>query len=211
MKVIDLTHPLQPGMPVYPEDTPPRFPRPCTYETYGFSVTALDMGVHTGTHMDAPYHMLQEGPTIDWFQAEYFVGKAMVVDLTEAGQLITPEHLSSLTKTNDLDFVLLRTGWDRHWGNDQYYRDWPELSVLAARFLTGLDLRGVGMDSPSPDPLETHDYEAHMALFRAGMVCIENLTNLELLPREPFTFSCLPLPIRGSDGSPCRAVAMLGI
>ncbi len=209
MQIIDLTHTLEPDMPVYPEDTPPEFPRPCTYETYGFSVTALNMGVHTGTHMDAPFHMLQDGPAVDWFQADYFIGKAMVIDLTGTGRLIAPEHLARLSKQNDLDYVLLRTGWDKHWGTEQYYRDWPELTLLAARVLTGLDLRGVGMDSPSPDPLDSHEYEAHMTLFRAGMVCIENLTNLARIPEGTFTFSCLPLPIRNSDGSPCRAVAMV--
>lgn len=209
MKIIDLTHPLEPDMPAYPEDTPPEFPRPCTYKTHGFSVTALNMGVHTGTHMDAPFHMLEDGPAIDWFQAEFFVGTAVVVDLTEAGQLIAPEHLAHLSKIDHLDYVLLHTGWDKHWGTEQYYRNWPELTLLAARFLTGLDLRGVGMDTPSPDPLDTRNYEAHMALFRAGMVCIENLTHLGQLPDTPFTVSCLPLPIKDSDGSPCRAVAML--
>lgn len=209
MEIIDLSHPIHNGMPYYPQDIPPQLCHPCTHESHGFSSTQLQMGAHTGTHIDAPFHMLQDGPGIDWFQASHFVGKAIVIDLTTAGNLILPEHLATLSRMEDLDYVLLRTGWSRHWGTEDYYRNWPSLSVLAARFLTGLDLRGVGMDTPSPDPLDTENYEVHITLFRAGMLSIENLKNLDQLPEEPFTFSCLPLPVSESDGSPCRAVAML--
>ncbi len=211
MKVIDLSQPLQPEMLVYPGDDPALVTYPRTHKEHGFSSTHLNMGAHTGTHMDAPLHMLEDGPGIDWFDAAHFVGRTAVIDLRDVGQFIGAEELAPanaiVSKAGGLDFLLLRTGWDRFWNSEQYWTDWPELTETAARLLTGLDLRGIGMDTPSPDGLNAAG--AHSALFRSGMVVIENLTNLGKLPDEPFTFSCLPLNIARADGAPCRAVAML--
>lgn len=211
MNVIDLSHRLEPDMPVYPGDDPALITRPRTHEEHGFSATHLNLGAHAGTHMDAPLHMLSDGPGVDWFEAAHFVGRAAVLDVSAAGQYLGAEELAEasalVTDAGGLDFLLLRTGWDRHWNTPAYWKDWPELTRTAARLLTGLDLRGMGMDTPSPDGLNAT--EAHLSLFRAGMVVVENLCNLDALPEEPFTFSCLPLNIAGADGAPCRAVGLL--
>lgn len=209
MTIFDLTHPIHTGMPAYPGDPGAALTRMCTHGEHGFCETELKFSSHTGTHVDAPFHMMQDGPTIDWFDINRFGGPAVKVDLTNAGEVIAPEHLDALTGLDGIDYVLLETGWDRHWGTDQYYKYWPELSVTAARMLTGLDLKGIGMDTPSPDPLDSSTYRAHESCFLSGMVIVENLTGLAQLPQSGFTFLCLPLPLVQTDGSPCRAAGLV--
>jgi kynurenine formamidase len=104
-----------------------------------------------------------------------------------------------------VEFVILRTGWERHWGTPRYYADWPTVSEPLARVLAAARLKGVGLDSPSPDPL--HGRAAHDLFAAAGMINIENLTNLAELPDGPFTLLVLPLKLAGTEASPVRAAA----
>ena len=80
MKMLDLTHCITPEMPVYPGTEPPRLTAACTMEKDGFRETLLEMCSHTGTHMDAPAHMLPKGRTLDDFPAETFAGRGFVLD-----------------------------------------------------------------------------------------------------------------------------------
>jgi kynurenine formamidase len=107
----------------------------------------------------------------------------------------------------DLDFVLLRTGWERHWGTPRYYRDWPWLEPALAERLAGAGLRGVGLDSPSVDPLD--EGASHERLAAGGLINVENLANLDRLPDGPFLFMAFPLRLQGAEASPVRAVALL--
>jgi arylformamidase len=107
------------------------------------------------------------------------------------------------------EFVLLHTGWSRHWGQEAYFAGFPVLSAEAARWLCGRGLKGIGLDAISIDPVDSTTYPNHHICFRAGLILIENLTGLEALAGRSFLFSCLPLKLEQADGSPVRAVALI--
>ncbi|WP_319469534.1 cyclase family protein [uncultured Pseudodesulfovibrio sp.] len=209
MHVIDLSHITETDMPVFPGDDPTVVNRTHDVRQHGFAQTSIAMSVHAGTHVDVSAHLFEDAPTLDWLGPDNFAGWGAVVDLSGLGSgCIEQSHLAHLGAVESLDFVLLRTGWDRHWGTEQYFADFPTLSGTACRFLGGLELKGVGLDTPSPDPVDSRELPAHNALLNHGLVIVENLCNLDELPNESFIFSCLPLRIRNGEACPVRAVGM---
>ncbi|RME09933.1 MAG: cyclase family protein [Ardenticatenia bacterium] len=211
MTMFDLSHPIEDAMPVYPGTPPVHVAQRATIEQDGFAEKSLTFTSHTGTHMDAPAHMVLNGQTLDQLPLETFVGRACVVDVAEDGALI---QQSTLQSAADLiaraDFVLLDSGWWRRWKQPDYYQAYPTLSPEAAEWLVTFKLKGVGVDVASVDPINADTFRIHGILFAANFVIIENLTNLDRLPRgRLFGFAALPLPIRDADGAPVRALAWL--
>jgi arylformamidase len=206
MKVYDLTHTIKNDMPVYPGTEQPQLTTACTIEEAGYRETLLHMFSHTGTHMDAPAHMLLDGAPLDSYDADKFTGTAVVVDCRGEADISLP-----LLKRYDLDgvdFVLFCTGWDKKWGTPDYYEGFPCLTPDAAAYLATLSLKGVGEDSISLDPCGSVDFPNHITLLRADFVNTENLTGLDALIGRRFTFVTLPLKFENSDGCSCRAIAM---
>ena len=206
MKVYDLTHTIQNDMPVYPGTEQPRLTTACTIPEAGYRETLLHMFSHTGTHMDAPAHMLLDGAALDSYSAEKFTGAAVVVDC-RGQHAITLPLLQSYDLTG-VEFVLFCTGWDKKWGSPAYYEDFPCLTPDAAAYLAALPLKGVGEDSISLDPCDSTDFPNHITLMNADLVNTENLKGLDALIGRRFTFVTLPLKFENSDGCSCRAIAM---
>jgi arylformamidase len=208
--VIDLTHTITPGMPVYPGTEPPVLTPANTVERNGFAETLLRMYSHTGTHIDAPGHMVAGAPSLDQLPVDHFVGRACVVDVSPAaGGRVDVELLEAQAGlVAGCDFVLLHTGWSRYWGDERYFGSFPVLSAAATAWLAGRGLKGVGFDAISTDPVGPPPYSNHVAFFTAGMILIENLAGLRPLIGQTFLFSCLPLAYERADGSPVRAVAI---
>lgn len=207
--VLDLTHPLAEGMPVYPGGIPPVIRRSAAVAEDGYAETQLTIFTHTGTHIDAPAHMLDGAPTLDRLGAGHFVGTACVIDV--AGMATVPRGFLE-ARAADLDgceFVLFHTGWDKFWGQPGYFEGYPVLVPEAAEWLAGRGLKGVGWDAISVDPVGAAEFPNHLALFRAGVISIENLRGLATLVGRRFLFACLPLALPEADGSPVRAVAIL--
>lgn len=209
-RVIDLSHTLASDMPVYPGTEPPVIRPANTIERSGFAETSLAMYSHAGTHVDAPSHMLPGAPSLDGLDAGHFVGEGCLVDATGCTGTIEVETLrASEALIEGASFVLVRTGWDRYWGDGRYFSGYPVLSSEAAAWLAARRLKGVGFDAISADPVGASDFVNHLHFFRAGMVIVENLRGLEPLAGRRFLFSCLPLKFANADGSPVRAVALL--
>ncbi|WP_101294106.1 cyclase family protein [Halegenticoccus soli] len=200
----DLSHPLSAGTPVYPGDPPVRLDPHATRGADGYRVTEIGLGSHAGTHVDAPAHTEPEGKPVDALPLRRFDFDARLVDLRglDAGEVVRAADLPE----PDCDMLVLRTGWDDHWGTDRYY-DHPALAPDAARWCAdrGYDL---GFDTVGPDPVDAVDLPAHRALLGAGCLLLENLTNLDGLP-ERFRIRAYPLALVGADASPVRAVAVL--
>jgi kynurenine formamidase len=211
MKAIDLTQLISPDMPVYPGTEGPRITDATSIERDGFAEKLITMYSHTGTHIDAPAHMIPGAFTLDQFQVGTFLGKAIVIEVpASTGGVIGLDLLEAqAVRLQGCDFLLFNTGWDTRWGQDSYFRDFPVLSEEAARWLSGHDLKGLGFDCISVDAVGSTDMNIHKILLGAGLVIVENLCNLAALRDKSFTFSCLPLRIPDSDGSPVRAVGML--
>lgn len=212
MKIIDLTHLVNSEMPVFPGTKPPIFEPANTLETDGFIETRVTLYSHTGTHLDAPSHMIPGGLSLDKFGVESFIGQAVLVDLTKiASEIIGIDHLAPFKDLiEQADFLVLHTGWTQHWGTDNYFKDYPVISTEAAEWLLPFKLMGIGLDTISADHFQSTSFPVHHILFKRGLLVIENLTNLHLIKETSFLFSCLPLKTKDADGSPVRAVAIIG-
>jgi arylformamidase len=207
--VLDLTHPIAEGMPVYPGTEPPLLQQANTVERDGFAEKRITMVSHTGTHIDAPSHMLAAGPSLDRLDVGHFVGQACVIDV-RGRTVIEKAHLEAQAALMEgCAFVLFHTGWPAFWGQECYFDGFPVLSLDAATWLAQRGLKGVGFDAISVDPVGSTDFANHFVFFKAGMISIENLTGLEPLVGRTFLFTCLPLKLQDADGSPVRAVAIL--
>jgi len=211
MRVVDLSHPIAADMPVYPGDPVPSLDVASTLDGAGYVTRRITFGSHTGTHMDAPAHMIAGGRTLDAYPVGHFIGSAVALDLTAyAGPTI---ELAALLPHQAViagcAFMLLNTGWHRYWGEARYFVDYPALSVGAALWLAGLGLRGIGVDTVSVDAAASSAHAVHHAFLSRELVIIENLTNLDALSDAGFTLAAFPLRIDRADGSPVRAVAMV--
>ncbi|MBN1532054.1 MAG: cyclase family protein [Spirochaetes bacterium] len=212
MKIIDLTHTMDTGMPVYPGTEPPVFTEANTVARDGFKETLMTMYSHTGTHVDCPAHILADGATTSDLTAEAFFGPGAVVDCTviAPGGGITRELLlKHRERIAAAEFILLRTGWSRYWGSEEYFQGYPVLEEDAVEYLLGFPIKGIGIDAISLDVTGPMELPVHRACFTRGIVFIENLTGLDALPPDGFLFSCLPLKLRDGDGSPVRAAAII--
>lgn len=209
MKVIDLTHVITETMPVYPGTEPPRLETANTYEKDFFKETRMTLFTHTGTHMDPPAHIFPGRTTLDQFPADQFIGKALVIDCRDLqeGQFITMDHIRRYgAKASQADFLLFNLGWDKYWGADAYFGNFPCMDMEVLDFILAGNYKGIGIDAISIDPVD--NLTRHRKLFREkDIVNIENLTNLEQCGGDLFWFSCFPLKLSGGDGSPVRAVA----
>lgn len=200
-------------MPVYPGTEGPRFEMANTCEKDGFRETLLTLYSHTGTHMDAPAHLYADGTTLDHFPAAQFVGSAVVVDCSElrAGQSMTMAHVERQREAVDgAEFLLFRTGWDRYWGQDAYFGDYPCIDLEVVDYVLRTGKKGIGLDTIGLDPIADANLTRHKRLLAGGtVVVIENLKGLGRIGCGPFTLCALPLHFRDADGAPVRAVALL--
>lgn len=211
MKVIDLTHTIKENMPVYPGDDTPKLIPVSTYEKDGFKETLLQMYSHTGTHMDTPAHIFAGRTALDEFPIEQFIGKALVIDCRDLkeGQFISMECINKMDeKAKMADFLLFNLGWDKRWGTDSYFGDYPCINDEVLDFIINGDYKGIGFDVMGLDPISDVNLPHHKRLFQdTDIINIENLKNLDLCGSDLFYFSCFPLKIENCDGSPIRAVA----
>lgn len=213
MKVIDLTHTISENMPVYPGTEKPKLEVASTYEKDGFKETLLTMFSHTGTHMDSPAHLFSQRTTLDSFSAEQFVGKGIVVDCSnlKEGQKITMKYIETVKeKADTAQYILFYTGWDKYWGTDAYFGNYPYITEEVAEYLIKSKKKGVGIDVIGIDPIKDENLTIHKKLFaEKDIVVIENLTSLDKVRNDIFTFCALPIKFKDSDGAPVRAIAIL--
>lgn len=212
MQFIDLTHTISSTMQVYPGTEPPVFNIPCTVDKDGFKETEIRFYSHTGTHMDSPAHIFSNGKSLDEFSIDYFYGTGIVVDCTdiECGEKITQEHIELLEQDIEkANFLLFYTGWSKRWGKDEYFEGFPTIAPELADKLSSLNIRGIGIDAISIEPITSHKLEIHHKILGSGKIIIENLNNLDLLIRKEFEICAFPLKFENADGSPLRVVAMV--
>jgi kynurenine formamidase len=205
-RIVDLSQPVGAGTPVYPGDGPVRV---AILDQASVNLSRIDLCVHTGTHMDAPFHFFNDADTIDCIPLDRCVGPARLIDLRgiAAGGEIRREHLEKrLNAPLHAHAAVLHTGWSKQWGAPRYFSDHPCLAADAAQFLVDCGVHLVGVDMPSVDRAP---YPAHRILLRAGVPIVENLTNLDAIGADLFRIVVLPLKLAGRDGSPVRAVAIV--
>lgn len=214
MELVDLSVPIETGMPVYPGDPEVAVGPALTVADDGVNVLHLHLGSQSGTHVDAPYHVDDALPALDELPLERFWGPAVVVDARGLAPRspIGPEPFEGVVRAGAI--VLVATGWSAHWGSERYTAH-PYLTEEAARLLVEAGVRTVGIDALSVDPTPADDFPAHRVLCGAHAVIAENLTGLDrLLDAQarglPIEVSLLPLRLPGADGAPVRGVARVG-
>ncbi len=207
-RIVDLSHVVSPDTQVYPGDPEPVFTPHATVGRDGYNLMHIAMGAQTGTHLDAPRHILDDGESVELLAPERLVGRGVVLDARDAPprSLLTPERWHD-TVPEPGDIALVHTGWSVNFGTAAYF-DHPALSVEACRWLLDRGVRTIGIDAPSVDLTGDGALPAHHVLAGGGAVICENLRNLGAIDfPDPFV-SVLPIPFEGTDGAPVRAVAM---
>jgi kynurenine formamidase len=216
--LVDLSHPIRNGMPVWPGDPTVQLRPAADLAGAGYNLLAVRLGSQTGTHVDAPFHVADDLPRLQEIPLDRFVGPAVVADLREltARTPIEPVHLGPvLPRLAPGVVLLLCTGWSRHWGRAEY-ADHPWLGPAAARLVLDAGVRTVGIDAPSIDPSSATtadgrpELSTHRLLADRHAVIAENLTNLAALlghSAAPTRVWLLPLALHDADGAPVRAVA----
>ncbi|NBG87993.1 cyclase family protein [Isachenkonia alkalipeptolytica] len=234
MKIVDLTQKLTEDMPLFPGTPGPKFTVKHTVETDGFREMEISLYSHTGTHLDTPAHVFPRGKNLEDYGADQFCGSGLVLDFSRLGEKeITPDLFEEAMdkalsqprfqrktmpkegeeekdrRLSSIEYLFFYTGWDKKWGDKSYLTGSPILSQAVAKKVTTLDLKGIGIDAISVDPLEGDGLLAHRILLEKEIIIVENLKNLGGLLQENFEFYGLPLKIPGGEGSPIRGVAKI--
>lgn len=167
------------------------------------SMLAFDS--HTGTHVDAPYHFVADGKTIDQLPIDYFMGKAKVFDLT-GRKAVTAEDLKGLD-IREGDIVIFRTdnSVERRMEQSDFYREFVYISHDGAAYLAEKKVKGVGVDYLSVEQFTAKIPDTHRTLLGSEILIVEGLVLTDIAPGE-YTLLALPLRLKGGDGSPVRAV-----
>jgi len=207
MQIIDLTHKINDTTPVYPGTPEVKVETFATVEVNGFREKLFHIASHVGTHMDAPAHMIAGGKYLDDFPVHKFIGSAVLIDVRTYGYLELAADL--IENLPPVDFVLFYSGWDRKWGQADYFTDFPYPGIELAKALVSRGVKAIGIDTVSVDAVQNTTYPIHHELLENEVLIIENLTNLQHLPGEVFQFMSLPINITEADGAPVRAVAMI--
>ncbi len=210
MRIYDISLMISPNMPTWPGDPTLVLERVKKIEEGSHSnVSRLDLSVHTGTHVDAPYHFIANGKTVDNLSLSHLTGRVYVSYLPNVAQItaevleraeIPPRTRRILFKTRNSDI------WARH--ELSFQTNFVAITPDGADFLVKRGIKLVGVDYLSVAPYG--DSQAtHQILLGAGVVVVEGV-DLSQVPPGRYTLYCLPLKLVGSDGAPARAI-LIGV
>jgi kynurenine formamidase len=214
-EIVDLSVPMKSlGTSVFPGYPMPLKSTMTTLADTGWASYLWVLVEHSGTHVDAPAHVVEGALPVDKVPLNSYIGRGAVLDLRgkPPHYSITKDDLLGEIRKKGLDgkvgpdwVLLLCTGWTGKTGTPQWL-EYPELSQDASQYIAGLGVNAVGLDSPSPDyaPLP-----AHKVLLSKGIAIFENLTNLEKVMGREFIFLGAPLPLVDGSASPVRAFALV--
>lgn len=212
IEIIDLSHTLSDKISIFPGEEIPVIKTIAHLNKDKYREKKMVLFSHHGTHIDCPYHMIQEGFSTESERLTFFFGKGMVVDFREfqhAG-LIYPDYLKPYhNQIAETDFILINTGMDRFWRKKEYTESFPVLTTESVEYLCQFSLKGIGTDTLSIDAVNNSDFNNHIMFLSRNIIIIENLKGLEKLVDKNFYFACFPLKIEDGDGSPVRACAFL--
>lgn len=211
--LVDLSHPVRDGMVTYPGMPAPsittHLSRADSRATYApgteFDIGRIDLVANTGTYLDAPFHRYADGGDLASLPLDRLVGVPAVV--VDARSTVIDADAFADTETWGRA-VLVRTGWDRHFGTPTYLGGHPHLTARAAERLRDGGAVVVGIDSANIDATSTGERPVHSTLLAADIPIIEHLRGLERLDgSRPFELFAIPAPIVGMGTFPVRAVA----
>ncbi|RDU38188.1 arylformamidase [Neobacillus piezotolerans] len=201
-KWIDISQPLHNGIGHWPGDTPFNYETAFTKEQTGsVNIGRITTSLHTGTHVDAPFHFDNDGERILGLDISVFIGPARVIDVSSFEKL-NAETLRRFD-LEGAERLLLKTSIPNN--PDHFPERIQELTADIAAYLGEKGVKLLGVDVPSVDPLDSKDMAAHHALYRHGIHILENLM-LDDVEDGDYDLIALPLALKDADGSPVRAV-----
>jgi len=206
MQLYDISLPLSNDLPSWPGDPRPDIQRiGHIAEGDPSNVTHLSMTAHTGTHIDAPDHFLDNGVGVDHIPLQQLIGPASVVELP-AGEIITASMLDNAHLPEDVKRILFKTPNSDFWarGENEFQTDFMGLSQDGAQYLVNRGVEVIGVDYLSVAPFHA-PAPTHKLLLKNQVLIIEGL-NLSGIEPGPYTLYCLPLKIKGADGAPARVL-----
>lgn len=216
MRIIDLSSKIHEGMAVFPGDPGVSLELMCTHEKNHCQVTELRFGSHTGTHIDAPRHFLEDRESITEIPLDSVAGEAVCVGakLYYAGGDAHPvmnlsDEDKAVIRTGDR--VIISTGWERKAGTPAFFEGYPIFDKDLLTFLIDKKVCMIGIDLPTVesniDPADP--FAMHRMILSLGIIPVEGLVNLSGLIGRRFFFSAVPLLLENGDGSPVRAYAIV--
>lgn len=208
MRTYDVSLTISPDMPVWPGD-PNVEMRAVSKISAGDSsnVTRLEMSAHTGTHVDAPYHFLNDSPvTVEQLPMNLLTGRAYVLHLPDSVDVITAQVLENADIPPRTRRLLFKTRNSQIWAKQerQFQTDFVAIDQSGAQYLVDRGVRLIGVDYLSVAPYK-NSRPTHEILLRAGVVIVEGL-DLSAVTQGRYTLYCLPLKLGGADGAPARAI-----
>ncbi|MDZ5610170.1 arylformamidase [Bacillus pseudomycoides] len=199
---IDISQPLNNEIATWPGDTPFSYEVSWSKEQSGsVNVGKLTMSIHTGTHIDAPFHFDNNGKKVLDLDVNVYVGKARIIDVSSM-ESIGAKELEKFS-LDGVERLLLRTS--SHGNAQEFPETIPYLRADLAPFLSEKGIRLIGIDVPSVDPLDDKELVAHHQLFKHGIHILENVV-LDHVQDGDYELIALPLALTDADGSPVRAV-----
>ncbi len=206
MRTYDITLTITHDMIVWPGDPQVDMKRLSSIDSGdNANVTQISMSCHTGTHVDAPDHFMNNGKTVESLSLDLLLGRAYVLHLPNVN-LITASVLMDADIPPRTRRLLFKTRNSDYWasGNKEFQTDFVALSIDAAEWLVDRNVRLVGIDYLSIAPFKLGK-AVHSILLDAGVVVIEGL-DLSKVSQGRYTLTCLPLKLGGAEGAPTRAI-----
>ena len=215
VRLVDLSHTVTDGMVTYKGLPGPHIcdfiSRERSAANYDdgstFQIGRIEMVSNTGTYVDVPFHRFEEGEDLAQVGIERLAGLEGLC-VSSPDMAAGPELFEGLDVAGKA--VLVRTGWDRHWGTEAYQSGHPFLSEAAAQLLAERGAALVGIDSHNIDDTRVRARPVHTALLGAGIPICEHMTNLGALPPSGFRFTAAPPKVQGMGTFPVRAFAEVG-
>ncbi len=204
-KWIDISMPIQEGMVNWPGDDPVRIESIHSIDRGDSNnLSSLSMGLHTGTHMDAPLHFISKEKGIDELPLDVVIGQARVIEI-EDKESIKPGELSKHQIRNDERILFKTVNSSHNWSLENFKEDFVHISVKGAHFLAACGVKLIGVDYLSVGGYKRNGAEVHKTLLAAGIWIVEGLDLSNVKPGK-YDLICLPLNIVGGDGAPARAI-----
>lgn len=203
-KLIDLSQVIHDDMPVYPGDDKVMLYQDKFLDKDKYVMHIIKSGMHSGTHIDAPMHLIYDETYISDIPLDRFAGRGVILDVRNESIIRLKDEYEEIVCANDI--VILFTDHSKTYGTEAYYLEHPVVGNDLADFFVEKKIKMLGMDLPSPD---NYPFEVHKKLFENHILIIENLTNLsQLLNTKNFDIMAFPLKIK-AEASLARVVAYL--
>ena len=207
MKIVDISVPINPGLPVWPGDPQIEIERyRLISDGNNSNDSRITCSVHSGTHVDAPAHFIENGASVEQLTLEILMGPVTVVELLEAG-IITPELLEAQALAPETRRLLIKTKNSALWADPghPFNPDFVALNSESSRWIVNKGIDLVGIDYLSIQMFKDTDPLTHRILLEAGIVIVEGLDLRKVDPGD-YQLFCLPIKLAGCEGAPARAV-----